>query len=522
MDTDHLAFVHFGRVTDEQTTTVLQTEQGVGQGLAGCVGDQYAVLTLTDVATLVRTVVVEGVVQQTGTWGQGHELGLEADQATARDHEVEANTALAIRGHVGHFAFTQTQLFHDGTLVCFFHVHGYGFERFLQFAIDGAQDNFRTGYRQLVAFATHVFDQDGEVQFTTTGYAELVRIIGLFHAQGHVVDQLLVQTLQDVAGGHELAFFTGERRGVDLEGHVHGRLVNGERRQRFNGTGVADGVGDLQLAQTGDGDDVARLRVGHFGTGQTQVTQHLANLAITGLAIGADHGHLLVGLDATTGDAADTDNAHVGVVVQLGDLHLECAVGVSFRRFHVVDDGLEQGFHVLGRSVQIHGGPTVQCRGVNNFEVQLLVGGTQVVEQVEYLIHYPVRTGTRTVNLVDHHDRLQTLGKCLLGHETGLRHRAVYRVNQQQHGVNHGEYALNFTTEVGVTWGIHDVDAVVVPADRSVLGENGDATFPFQIIGVHDPFLTFRGAVQGTGLLQQLVHQRGFAVVNVRNNRNIA
>ncbi len=37
MNTDHLAFVHFGRVTDEQTTAVLQTEQGIGQRLAGSV-----------------------------------------------------------------------------------------------------------------------------------------------------------------------------------------------------------------------------------------------------------------------------------------------------------------------------------------------------------------------------------------------------------------------------------------------------------------------------------------------------
>ncbi len=264
------------------------------------------------------------------------------------------------------------------------------------------------------------------------------------------------------------------------------------------------------------------MRIGNFGTGQAQIAQHLTDFTVAGLAVGTNDGDLLVGLDATTGDTADTDNAHVGVVVQLGDLHLERAFGVSFRGFHVVDDGLKQRLHVLGLDVLIHGGPTVQCRGVNHFEVQLFVSRAQVVEQVKYLIHYPVRTSTRTVNLVDDHDRLQTLSECFLGHETGLRHRAVNGVNQQQHGVNHGQYTLNFTTEVGVTRGINDVDAVVIPADRSVLGENGDATFPFQIIGVHDPFLAFRGAVQGTGLLQQFVHQRRFAVVNVRNNRNIA
>jgi hypothetical protein len=72
-----------------------------------------------------------------------------------------------------------------------------------------------------------------------------------------------------------------------------------------------------------------------------------------------------------------------------------------------------------------------------------------------------------------------------------------------------------------VTRGIHDVDAVVVPADRSILGENGDATFPFRSLESMI-VLAFRGAVQGAGLLQQLINQSRFAVVNVRNNRNIA
>jgi hypothetical protein len=34
--------------------------------------------------------------------------------------------------------------------------------------------------------------------------------------------------------------------------------------------------------------------------------------------------------------------------------------------------------------------------------------------------------------------------------ETGLRHRAVLSVNQQQNGVNHRHYAFNFAAGVGV------------------------------------------------------------------------
>jgi hypothetical protein len=38
---------------------------------------------------------------------------------------------------------------------------------------------------------------------------------------------------------------------------------------------------------------------------------------------------------------------------------------------------------------------------VDDFEVQLFFGGTQVVEQVEDLVQNPVRTRAWTVNLVD-------------------------------------------------------------------------------------------------------------------------
>src|SRR5690606_35540970 len=107
--------------------------------------------------------------------------------------------------------------------------------------------------------------------------------------------------------------------------------------------------------------DVTRLRVDNFGTRQTQVAKHLTDFAGTGLAIGTDDGDLLVGLDATTADTADADNTHVGVVIQLGDLHLESTSRVTLRLLDVVNDRLEQGFHVVGFNALVHGGPAVQC-----------------------------------------------------------------------------------------------------------------------------------------------------------------
>ena len=69
---------------------------------------------------------------------------------------------------------------------------------------------------------------------------------------------------------------------------------------------------------------------------------------------------------------------------------------------------------------------------------------------------------------------------------------------------------------------IHDVNAVVVPINRGVLGEDGNAAFTLLIIGIHDSLGVGVLSVERTGLLQQAVHQRGLAMVDVSNDGNIA
>ena len=70
--------------------------------------------------------------------------------------------------------------------------------------------------------------------------------------------------------------------------------------------------------------------------------------------------------------------------------------------------------------------------------------------------------------------------------------------------------------------GVNDIDPIIVPRDRSIFGQNGNATLTFLIIGIHDPLSARIFAIQGAGLLQQAVDQRGFAVVNVGDNGDIA
>ena len=78
-------------------------------------------------------------------------------------------------------------------------------------------------------------------------------------------------------------------------------------------------------------------------------------------------------------------------------------------------------------------GNTLDGRSKDHREIQLFLGGTQAIEQVEYLVHNPVRARTRAIDLVDHDYGVQSLLKSLGGDEASLGHRAVHRIHQQQH-----------------------------------------------------------------------------------------
>ena len=81
------------------------------------------------------------------------------------------------------------------------------------------------------------------------------------------------------------------------------------------------------------------------------------------------------------------------------------------------------------RKFALRTGDTVEGGGVDHWKIQLLVSGTQLVKQVKYLIHHPIRTSPRTVYLVNHNNRVQTLLKSLGCNKTGLRHRTINRIN---------------------------------------------------------------------------------------------
>ena len=153
--------------------------------------------------------------------------------------------------------------------------------------------------------------------------------------------------------------------------------------------------------------------------------------------------------------------------------------------------------------------------------------GSDVEQQVVAGLDDLGDPGVGPVGLVDHQDHRQVRGQRLAQHEPGLRQRALGRVDQQQHAVDHGQAALHLAAEVGVARGVDDVDdrhaAVgVMTVHGGVLGQDRDALFPLQITGIEqslDGVVASMG--QRTGLPQHRVDQGRLAMVDVGHDRDI-
>ena len=102
-------------------------------------------------------------------------------------------------------------------------------------------------------------------------------------------------------------------------------------------------------------------------------------------------------------------------------------------------------------------------------------------------------------------------------------------IHQQNHAIDHAKAALDFTTEVGVSGRVNDVEYQVSPIFRlprtvhsGVLGENGDTFLSLKVAGVHYSFGDFLVRGEDAGLFQHRVNQGGFPVVDVGDDGYIA
>ena len=112
--------------------------------------------------------------------------------------------------------------------------------------------------------------------------------------------------------------------------------------------------------------------------------------------------------------------------------------------------------------------------------------------------------------------------QCLAQNEFCLGHRAFKRIHHQHNAIHHFQHTLYLAAEIGMSGGINDVDFGIAIVYGCVFGKNGNPSFPFNITAIHDSFLYLLIGTEDTALSEQLIHQCGFAVVNMGNNRYVS
>ena len=114
--------------------------------------------------------------------------------------------------------------------------------------------------------------------------------------------------------------------------------------------------------------------------------------------------------------------------------------------------------------------------------------------------------------------QLQRAGK----YEARLRHGTLGGVHEQDDAVDHLEDTLHLAAEVGVARRVDDVDLGIAIVDGGVLRKDGNAALTLKVVGVHHAIHDLLIFTVDAALLEHLVDKRGLAVVDVRDNGDVA
>jgi hypothetical protein len=148
--------------------------------------------------------------------------------------------------------------------------------------------------------------------------------------------------------------------------------------------------------------------------------------------------------------------------------------------------------------------------------------GVEVDEEVVDLVEDLLHAGIGTVDLVDDDDGGELGFKRLGEHVAGLRERTFAGVDEQHDAVDDFEGALDLAAEIAVAGGVDDIDFDALVPDAGDLGEDRDAALALELVGVHDALGVFFIFAPDAALSEHGIDEGGLAVVDVRDDGDVA
>src|SRR5687767_6404424 len=362
------------------------------------------------------------------------------------------------------------------------------------------------------------------MQLPAPRYLPRIGGVGVLDAQRHVPLQLAIETLTHLAGGHELPFLAGEWRVVDDDVDGNRRLLDGNALESIGMLHVRDGQADLDTLEAGETDDLTSIRRLELDPLEPLEAEQPGHTSLLDGPRGLEweQRDLLPDAHSAALDASDPEASEIGRVVDGRHEHLERLRRVAWRRGNVIDDRLKQRGEIGERLVEIEGRRPIARRRIHHGRIELRVIGLELDEEIEHLIVDTHGIGTGAVDLVDDDDGSSAQAQGFAQHEARLRHRPIERIDDEQHAIDHAQDTLDLTAEVGVAGRVDNVDLDATPSHRRILGEDRDAPLALQRVGIHHALLHHLILAEGAGLAQHLVDEGGLAVIDVRNDGNVA
>ena len=210
--------------------------------------------------------------------------------------------------------------------------------------------------------------------------------------------------------------------------------------------------------------------------------EDLADRGRCDFAGGIDMHDVLARAERAATQTTDGDLADIRTVLQGRDQQLQGSVDRDLRRRYMPYDGVEKWPQVGGQPFGGQPGAALQCAGVDDGKIGLVVACVQIDEEVKGCIEDLGGSSGRTGELVDHHHGLVAALQCLAKDETGLRHRPFDRVDKQHDTINHIHYAFDFAAKISMPRRIDDIYRGGAVENTGIFRQNRNPALALEVI----------------------------------------
>ena len=286
--------------------------------------------------------------------------------------------------------------------------------------------------------------------------------------------------------------------------------------------GIREGLADRDLRDPRHRADLTGTGLVGLDPVQGLGDVELGDLGSFDRAVGPAPCHGVAPAELTVADAAERQPPDVRRRIEVRHEGLQRRALVVPGSGHVLEQRLEQRRQ---RRLERVGCAPARSRPrvrEQDREPDLVLVRVQIQEELLDLMDDLGRPGVATVDLVDDEDDRQLRFERLPQDEARLRQWALARIDEQQDAVDHRERPLDLAAEVGMPWGVDDVDLHALPPHRGVLGEDRDALLPLEVHRVHHPVRHLLVLAEHAGLPEHRVDQRRLPVVDMGHDSHVA